>query len=95
MESKTDSVTLNIEGSIAGSWLAELNKVWEQLAPSIGTRKLKVNLSGVTFLDLAASDRLREIHQQTGALFMGNSPLTSYFANEIMKPRKGSGEGAV
>ena len=91
--SGNESVTLTIEGRIAGPWIAELNKAWHSLAPSLKGRKLTVNLNGVTYIAPEAYQCLRDIHKQTGALFVGNSPLTSYFARELMKPTKNGTNG--
>jgi hypothetical protein len=75
-------VTLKIEGKLAGVRVSEMNRVWRELAPSLGSRKLSVDLRGVTFADAEGKQALAEIHSKTGAEFLADTPLTKYYAEE-------------
>ena len=75
-------VTLKIEGRVAGLEVPVLDRAWQDLAPSLGVRKLSVDLRGVTFIDAAGRDVLAEIHSRTNARFLANTPMTKYFAEE-------------
>jgi hypothetical protein len=55
------------------------------LAPSLGPRKLSVDLRGITFMDAAGRHVLAEIHDGTGAEFLADTPMTKYFAEEAMR----------
>jgi anti-anti-sigma regulatory factor len=79
------AVTLKIEGRIAGPLVPELHRTWQDLAPSLGSRKLSVDLCGVTFADAAGRHLLAEIHHKTGAEFLADTPMTKYFAEEAMR----------
>jgi anti-anti-sigma regulatory factor len=78
-------VTLKLEGKLAGVRVLELNRVWQALEPSLGSRKLSVDLRGVTFADSKGKQALAEIHSRTGATFLADTPLTKYFAEEAQQ----------
>lgn len=78
-------VTLKIEGRAAEPLVSELHRAWQDLAPSLGSRKLSVDLRGVTFMDLAGRHLLAEIHAKTGADFLADTPMTKYFAEEAIR----------
>jgi anti-anti-sigma regulatory factor len=78
-------VTLKIEGRVADPLTSEVNRSWQELAPSLGSRKLWVDLRGVTFMDAAGRHLLAEIHAETGAEFLADTPMTKYFAEEAMQ----------
>jgi anti-anti-sigma regulatory factor len=78
-------VTLKIEGRVAEPLIAEFERAWQQLARSLGSKKLSVDLRGVTFMDAAGRHLLAEIHAKTGAEFLADRPMTKYFAEEAMQ----------
>lgn len=79
------SVILKIEGKVVEPVVSELHRAWRGLSPSLGSRKLSVDLRGVTFMDVEARALLAEIHFKTGAKFLANTPMTKYFAEEAMQ----------
>ena len=78
-------VTLKIEGRAAEPLIAELHRAWQGLAPSLGSRKLSIDLRGVTFMDTTGRHLLAEIHAKTSAEFLADTPMTKYFAEEAMR----------
>lgn len=70
------AVTLQIEGRIVGALVPELHRSWQDLTPSLGSRKLAVDLCGVTFMDATGRRLLAEIHALTGAEFRADTPMT-------------------
>jgi hypothetical protein len=79
------AVTLKIEGRATEPLVAELHRAWQDLAASVGSRKLSVDLRGVTFMDATGRRLLAEIHAKTGAEFLADTPMTKYFAEEAMQ----------
>jgi ABC-type transporter Mla MlaB component len=79
------AVTLRLEGSVAGPVLAEFYRTWHALAASLGSRKLSVDLCGVTFVDEAGRRLLAEIHNTTAAQFLADTPFTKYFAEQASR----------
>jgi anti-anti-sigma regulatory factor len=84
--------TIQLEGKIAGPWVEELNRTWQSLAPSLGSKELHFDLSGVAFVDAKGRQLLREIYQKTNACFLADSPLTQYFADDAMQQSPNHGE---
>ena len=64
-EKKRGKTTLNVEGKLAGPWVAALEQCWRERTPG---EKLCVDLCGVSFIDSAGKLLLKEIHQQGGKL---------------------------
>jgi len=85
IQDEDQAITLKIEGRVAGAFVPEFRRVWDDLARSLKSRKLIVDLCGTTFLDLDGRRVLNEIHAQTGAEFRVASPLTRYFADEATR----------
>ena len=77
-----EDVTMKIEGKIAGPTVPALQQAWQVLAPSLGERKLLVDVRGVTHVDATGRNLLADIHAKTGANFLADTPLTKYFAEE-------------
>lgn len=77
-----ESVILKIEGRIAGANVEALLQAWQELAPSLGKKKLKVDLRGVTHADETGRSLLGRIYDSTGAEFMADTPLTKYFSEQ-------------
>ena len=77
-----DAVTLKIEGKLAGLHVSELGKAWQELAPSLGEKKLLVDLRGLLHVDQAGGRLLANIHAASRAEFLADTPLTKYFAQQ-------------
>lgn len=74
-------LTLKLEGRVAGLWASELRKSWEALhGPKV--KGVVVDLCGVTHVDSAGKEVLSDIHKQTGAQFLADTPMTKYFAEQ-------------
>ncbi len=74
--------TLKLEGRLAGPLVGELDRAWRPLAASLGSKKLLVDLCGITHIDLNGRQVLADIHRGTGAEFVADTPMTKYFAEE-------------
>ena len=86
--------TILLEGKVAGPWVEEFDRTWRAHAPSLGSKKLQLDLRGVDFVDANGLRLLREIYRQTHASFLTGSPLMQHFADDAMrkipeKPEKG------
>lgn len=87
--------TIKLEGKIAGPWVEELSSVWHSLQPSLGSKKLQLDIRSVAFVDRSGRQLLRDIYQKTYACFLADSPLTNYFADDAMRPSPNDGEEGV
>jgi anti-anti-sigma regulatory factor len=81
-EEKESAVTVKIEGRVAGPYVLELDRVWQDLAPTLGPRKLVVDLRDVTFIDAKGRYLLAQIHDETGAAFLADTPMIKHYAKE-------------
>jgi len=75
---------ITLEGRVAGPWAAELNRVWTEIAPQLGSRILSIDLQNVTYADASGKQVLREIYARTHARLTASSPWAQYLAEEIM-----------
>jgi hypothetical protein len=74
---------MRLEGRVAGPWASELDRVWVDQAPHLGSRKLVIDLHNVTYADAAGKDVLKAIYAQTQAEFVTNTPWASFLAEEV------------
>jgi len=80
-----DAVTLKVEGMVSGANVTELQRAWRDLGPSLESRRLVLDLRGVTYLDVSGTQVLGEIYSKTGAEFLVESPLTKYFMEQVQQ----------
>ena len=76
---------MKLEGRIAGPWVEECRRAWMALAPALPSKKLCLDLCGVTYTDMRGTELLREIYRATSADIVANSPLTEHFAEQAMQ----------
>jgi anti-anti-sigma regulatory factor len=76
---------LRLDGRVVGPWVQELDRAWRSLMGSPGSKKLLVDLCGVTYADSNGRQVLAEIHQATGAEFKADTPMGQYIAAEAKR----------
>ena len=79
-------LTLRVEGGLIGPWAAELEKCWRSMLASASGAMLRVDLSGVTFVDAAGKAVIAAMHQQ-GAQLIASDCETCGLVEEITKAR--------
>ena len=85
---------MKLEGKVVGPWVKECQRTWHAIRPELGSKKLRLDLNGVTFVDDRGTALLRQIHRVSGAEVSANTPLTRYFAERITrKNEKAENEG--
>ena len=62
------SLTFQLEGSLAGAWVQELERCWKETQPVNRGRAARIDLTGVTFVDDLGKGLLTTLHRQ-GAEF--------------------------
>jgi outer membrane protein TolC/ABC-type transporter Mla MlaB component len=67
-ETKRGHLTLNVEGRLAGPWVAALEQCWRELRTASPHQKFRINLCGVSFIDDAGKMLLKEMHRLGGEL---------------------------
>jgi ABC-type transporter Mla MlaB component len=79
---KPGSLTFQLEGSLEGPWVWELEACWQSTLARQRQPILRVDLTGVTFIDAAGQACLAALHRQ-GAKFVAADCLTKAVVAEI------------
>jgi anti-anti-sigma regulatory factor len=75
-------LTFRLEGTLAGAWVRVLEECWQGTLARRRQPDLRVDLTGVTFIDAAGRACLAAMHQQ-GAEFVAADCLTKGIVAEI------------
>src|SRR5262249_46579168 len=96
---KPRSLTVQLEGRLAGPWVRELEGSWQSTLAGQPKPTLRVDLTGVTSVDAAGKACLAALHRQ-GVEFIAADCLTKGVVAEITQAPlsdgagpKGQGEG--
>ncbi len=73
---------MKLEGWLCGPGVKELDQTWHSLAWSLCSKKLKLDLCDVIFIDEPGKQLLTQIRKQTGADFVANTPMTKHIAEQ-------------
>jgi ABC-type transporter Mla MlaB component len=76
------SVTFQLEGRLSRPWLEELVKCWRRTLAIKDKPALRVDLTGLTFVDEAGKTCLAAMYHE-GADFVANDCLTKSVVDEI------------
>ena len=76
------SVTFQLEGSLAGPWLRELEACWQSTLARRHQAVVRVDLTGTTSISAAGKAFLAGLHRQ-GAEFVAADCLTKAIVEEI------------
>lgn len=76
-------VSIKLEGRVAGPWVDELVRTWAEMAPSLDSKKLLLDIRDVTYADFKGTQALRIIGHETQAELIADTPWTRYLAEEI------------
>ena len=76
------ALTFQLEGSLAGLWVRELEKCWQDALARRREPILRVDLTGATFIDAAGQACLAAMHRR-GAEFIAADCLTRAVVSEI------------
>src|SRR5438552_4143744 len=93
-EKKRGKTVLNVEGRLAGPWVAALEQCWRELQAGAQGQKFHLNLCGVSFIDACGRMLLKEIHRQGGQL-IAEGCLNQAIVQEIVaREKQGASNGA-
>ena len=76
------STTFQLEGRLSRPWLEELDRCWRRTLASKVKPVLRVDLTGLTFVDEAGKACLAAMYHE-GADFVANDCLTKSIVDEI------------
>ena len=81
--SQNQTITLKLEGKLAGPWVQEVTRVWDDTAQSPRSDYV-VDLRSVTFIDIPGQALLATMSRQ-GAKLIAADCLTRNIVDEIQK----------
>jgi len=82
LHNNAPTVTFQPEGRLAGPWVAVLEECWQSVVARQPRPILRVDLTGVTFINSAGKACLVAMHRQ-GAEFVASDCLTKAVVAEI------------
>lgn len=85
IEETVEELEMKLEGRVAGPYAEELNRVWVETAPRLASRKLVLDLSGVTYADAGGTQLLGQIYAQTRAELLAGTLWTQSLAEQITR----------
>ena len=88
-DEKPRVLSFRLEGRLEGPWVGELEQCWRGMVARAGTPALRVDLTGVTFVDSAGKAQLTAMHRE-GAKFIADDCLTRAIVSEIAEDGIGS-----
>lgn len=77
------TLTFKLEGRLEGPWVRELEQCWRNLLDGENRPAVRVDLTGVTYIDSAGKARLAQMHEQ-GAEFIAGDCVTKAVVAEIV-----------
>jgi anti-anti-sigma regulatory factor len=79
---KLGTLTFQLEGKLAGAWVQVLDECWQSTLAGERRALLRVDLTGVTFIDAEGQSCLAAMYRQ-GAEFIAADALTRTIVAEI------------
>jgi hypothetical protein len=79
---RSEGVTVVLEGRLAGPWVDELARCWAALAAAQDAGTISVQLDAVTFIDPAGKTLLRAMHER-GVVLTASGCMTRAILEEI------------
>jgi anti-anti-sigma regulatory factor len=89
-----ESLCFQLEGRLAEPWLRELEECWQSTLAQKRKPILRVDLTGVTFIDDAGKTCLAAMHRQ-GAELVAADCLTKEIVAEIRQGRSEPRDGSA
>jgi ABC-type transporter Mla MlaB component len=86
IKKENNSESWELEGKLAGEWVPELDRLWRQRTPQLGT-SLEIHLKAVSYIDAAGKKLLAEMREQ-GAEIKGCGCMVRAFVEEIMGKKR-------
>jgi hypothetical protein len=81
--------TLIVEGTLIGSWVAELRTTWRTASQELGGRKLVIDLGNLTVISLEGEDVILDLMNQ-GAKFSRGGVLTRHVLKQLARKKQQS-----
>ena len=90
-EMLSDELMLVLEGSLSGPWVGEVESAWHRTSTGREARRVRVDLSGVTFVSEEGKQLLEQICA-SGAEIVSSDLLTRALADELSHRHRVAGK---
>lgn len=77
---ETNSLSLQLEGGLAGPWVQEAEHCWRRTAASQPQSAIRLDLAGITFIDAAGKTFLAAAHSQGAKLLASGCMMRAVVA---------------
>jgi hypothetical protein len=79
--------TLIVEGTLIGSWVAELRATWRTASHALGGRKLVIDLSNLTVISIEGEAAILDLMNE-GAKFSRGGILTRHVLKQLTRKKQ-------
>lgn len=76
-------LTFRVEGRLEGPWVRELEQCWRTMLESANRPTVRVDLSGVTFIDAEGKARLAQMYEQGAEFIVGDCETKAVVAEIV------------
>lgn len=73
-------LTFRLEGRLEGPWVGELEQCWRGMLDSGQRPTVRVDLTGVTYIDAAGKARLAQMHEHGAEFIAGDCAMKAVVA---------------
>jgi anti-anti-sigma regulatory factor len=77
-----ETITLKIEGCLAGEWVNEMKRCWDEVKTGVRQRAIRIDLSDVTFIDVAGRELLAQMFA-SGAIAGAANVMTKAVVEQL------------
>jgi ABC-type transporter Mla MlaB component len=77
-----ETMTLKIEGRLAGEWASEMKRCWDEIKTDTRLRAIRIDLTGVTFIDVAGRELLAQMFA-SGAIAIAANVMTKVVVEQL------------
>jgi hypothetical protein len=79
--------TLIVEGTLIGSWVAELRTTWKTAGHELDGRRLVIDLSNLTVISIEGEDAILDLMRE-GAKFSRGGILTRHVLKQLTRKKQ-------
>jgi len=84
-----ETMTLKIEGCLAGEWVNEMKRCWDEVKTGARRRVIRIDLTDVTFIDAAGRELLAQMFA-SGAIAGAANVMTKAVVEQLTSDAQGS-----
>jgi anti-anti-sigma regulatory factor len=77
-----ETMTLKIEGCLAGEWVNEMKRCWDEVKTGARRRAIRIDLTDVTFIDAAGRELLAQMFA-SGAIAGAANVMTKAVVEQL------------